>query len=144
MKTFFLDNVLDRIVPYLPRRFRPGRLPYMFTLVVIMMVVMMMVALVTPYSHGIPIPLAFAFVLLVLVVAFSLGMSMSTVVQYVAFAGLLHVTYAAWVSGGIFSPRLAWYTLMPLVPFYAIGRRAGLFWMGVILAMLSTMLRVLF
>ena len=142
MKPFFLDNVLERIVPYLPARFRPGRLPYMFTLVVIMMVVMMMVALVTPYSHGIPIPLAFAFVLLVLVVAFSLGMSMSTVVHLGALAGLLQVTYAAWVSGGIFSPRLAWYTLIPLVPFYAIDRRAGLFWMGVILAMLSAMLSV--
>ena len=142
MKPFFLDNVLERIVPYLPARFRPGRLPYMFTLVVIMMVVMVMVALVTPYSHGIPIPLAFAFVLLVLVVAFSLGMSMSTVVHLGALAGLLQVTYAAWVSGGIFSPRLAWYTLIPLVPFYAIDRRAGLFWMGVILAMLSAMLSV--
>ncbi len=142
MKTFFLDNVLDRIVPYLPRRFRPGRLPYMFTLVVIMIFVMVLVALVTPYSHGIPIPLAFAIVLLLLVVGFSLGMSMSTVVHLGALAGLVQVTYAAWVSGGIFSPRLAWYTLMPLVPFYAIGRRAGLFWMGVILATLSAMLCV--
>ena len=142
MKPFFLDNVLERIVPYLPARFRPGRLPYMFTLVVIMMVVMVMVALVTPYNHGIPIPLAFAFVLLLLVVAFSWGMPMSTVVHLGALAGLVQVTYAAWVSGGIFSPRLAWYTLIPLVPFYAIDRRAGLFWVGAILAMLSAMLCV--
>jgi len=139
MKHFFLDSFLDRIEPFLPQRFRPGRLPYVFTLVVIMILAMVLLALVTPYSHGIPIPLAFAMVLVALVVAFSYGISITTAVHVGVLAGLVQVSYAAWVSGGIFSPRLAWYTLMPLVPFYVIGRRAGMMWLAIILLMLGVM-----
>ena len=134
-----MGNVLDRIVPYLPQRVRHGRLPYLFCLVIIMIIAMVVVAMVTPYSNGIPVPMAFACVLLFLLIAFSLGMPMPLAVHIGAIAGLIQVTYAGWVSGGIFSPRLAWYTLMPLIPFYAISRRAGLFWLAVILAMLGGM-----
>ncbi len=49
-------------------------------------------------------------------------------------AGLLQVSYAAWMSGGIFSPRMAWMAAIPLIPFYAISRFTGLVWMLVVLA----------
>jgi signal transduction histidine kinase/CheY-like chemotaxis protein len=133
MKVRTFDNVLERIAPYLPKRFRQGRMPYLFCLVIVMILAMVLVALVTPYSNGIPVPLAFAMVLVVLVVGFSYGLPMPVAVHLGVSAALLQVGYAAWVSGGIFSPRLAWYTLMPLIPFYAISRRAGLAWLGVIL-----------
>ena len=53
--------------------------------------------------------------------------------------GLLQVSYAAWVSGGIFSPCLAWMAAIPLVPFYAVSRVAGLAWLLVVLAVESAM-----
>lgn len=139
MKRPVFDNMLERMVPYLPRHFRQGRLPYLFSLVIIMIAAMVLVAMVTPYSNGVPVPMAFACVLVLLLVGFSYGMPMPVAVHIGVMAGLVQVTYAGWVSGGIFSPRLAWYTLMPLIPFYAISRRAGLFWLGVILVMLCGM-----
>ncbi len=133
MKVRTFDNFLERIAPYLPQRFRQGRMPYLFCLVVVMISAMLLVAVVTPYSNGIPVPLAFAMVLVVLVAGFSYGLPMPVAVHLGMSAALTQVAYAAWVSGGIFSPRLAWYTLMPLIPFYAISRRAGLVWLGVIM-----------
>jgi signal transduction histidine kinase len=131
------DNILERIAPYLPARFQQGRMPYLFCLVIIMIIAMLLLALVTPYSNGIPVPLGFACVLVVLLVAFSYGMPMPVAVHIGVIAGLTQVTYAGWVSGGLFSPRLAWYTLIPLIPFYAISRRAGLFWLMVEMALLG-------
>lgn len=139
MKLSPFDNLLERITPHLPARFRQGRMPYLFCLVVIMAIAMLLLALVTPYNSGIPVPLAFALVLVALVVAFSYGMPMPVAVHIGVIAGLTQVTYAGWMSGGIFSPRLAWYTLIPLVPFYAISRRAGLFWLMVVMALLGGM-----
>lgn len=137
MKHTAFDNLLDRIMPYLPERFRHGRLPYLFSLVIIMIIAMLLVSLVTPYDGGIPVPMGFAVVLVVLVVAFSYGMPMPVAVHIGVMAALMQVTYAGWVSGGIFSPRLAWYTLIPLIPFYAVSRRAGFFWLMVVMVLLS-------
>jgi signal transduction histidine kinase/CheY-like chemotaxis protein len=139
MKVTIFDNWLERISPHLPVRFREGRLPYLFCLVVIMIIAMLLVAMVTPYDNGIPVPMAFGVVLMGLLVAFSYGMPMPVAVHIGVVAALTQVSYAGWVSGGIFSPRLAWYTLIPLIPFYAISRRAGLFWLTVVLALLGGM-----
>lgn len=137
MKLIPIDDLLERITPHLPQRFREGRMPYLFCLVIIMIIAMLLVAMVTPYSNGIPVPMAFATVLVFLLAAFSYGMPMAVAVHIGVIAALIQVTYAGWVSGGIFSPRLAWYTLIPLIPFYAISRRAGLFWLMVVMALLG-------
>jgi signal transduction histidine kinase/CheY-like chemotaxis protein len=133
-----IEPVLQKLVLYLPARFRHGRLPYLFALVIILVISMGLVSLVTPYN-GLPVPMIFAGVLVCLTVALSMGMPMHVVVHIGLLAALLQVTYAGWVSGGIFSPRLAWYTVIPLVPFYTISRRAGLFWLGAVLGMLCIM-----
>jgi signal transduction histidine kinase len=137
MKRTSLDDLLQRMASYLPMRFSEGRMPYLFFLVIIMIIAMLLIALVTPYDNGVPVPLGFAVVLVVLLVAFSKGMPMPVAVHIGVIAGLTQVTYAGWMSGGIFSPRLAWYTLIPLIPFYAISRRAGLFWLMVVMALLG-------
>jgi signal transduction histidine kinase len=137
MKRTSLDDLLQRMASYLPMRFSEGRMPYLFFLVIIMIIAMLLIALVTPYDSGVPVPLGFAVVLVVLLVAFSKGMPMPVAVHIGVIAGLTQVTYAGWMSGGIFSPRLAWYTLIPLIPFYAISRRAGLFWLMVVMALLG-------
>ena len=43
--------------------------------------------------------------------------------------------YSAWVTGGVYSPLLAWLLILPLTPFYVLHRRAGMLWMWVVLAM---------
>lgn len=139
MNTHSREDLPTWLIRLMPKRFRPGPLPYLFGLVIILIVAMVLAALVTPYRVGIPVPLAFAGVLLLLVLAFSLGLPMPAAVHIGLVAAMIQITYAGWVSGGIFSPRLAWYTVVPLVPFYAISRRAGMFWLGVVMSMLLFM-----
>ena len=133
MTRWALDDFAAWVVPRLPARFQEGRLPYLFFVVWLLIGVMVVLALITPYPNGVPVPLAFAFVLLVLQVLFIWGLPFSVAVHLGLLAGLLQVSYAAWMSGGIFSPRMAWMTVIPLVPFYAVSRRAGLGWLLMVL-----------
>ncbi|HQR87160.1 MAG: hypothetical protein B7Y59_08945 [Burkholderiales bacterium 35-55-47] len=134
MTRFTLEDLAELAMPYLPVRFREGRLPYLFFVVWLLIGVMVVLAIITPYPNGVPVPLAFAFVLLVLQLLFIWGMPFSVAVNLGLLAGLLQVSYAAWMSGGIFSPRMAWMTVIPLVPFYAVSRRAGFGWLVMVLA----------
>jgi signal transduction histidine kinase/ActR/RegA family two-component response regulator len=133
MTRFTLEDLAELAMPYLPVRFREGRLPYLFFVVWLLIGVMVVLAIITPYPNGVPVPLAFAFVLLVLQLLFVWGMPFSVAVNLGLLAGLLQVSYAAWMSGGIFSPRMAWMTVIPLVPFYAVSRRAGFGWLVMVL-----------
>ncbi len=133
MMRWTLDDFAAWAVPRLPMRFQEGRLPYLFFVVWLLIGVMVILAFITPYPNGVPVPLAFAFVLLILQLLFIWGLPFSVAVHLGLLAGLLQVSYAAWTSGGIFSPRMAWMTVIPLVPFYAVSRRAGLGWLLMVL-----------
>ena len=133
MTRLTLEELAALAMRYLPKRFREGRLPYLFFVVWLLIGVMVVLAIITPYPNGVPVPLAFAFVLLVLQVLFIWGLPFSVAVHLGLLAGLLQVSYAAWMSGGIFSPRMAWMTVIPLVPFYAVSRRAGFGWLATVL-----------
>ena len=127
------DALAAWAVPHIPKRFQEGRLPYLFFIVWLLIAVMVVLAVITPYPNGVPVPLAFAFVLLVLQLLFIWGLPLQAAVNLGLLAGLLQVSYAAWMSGGIFSPRMAWMAAIPLIPFYAISRITGLVWMLVVL-----------
>ena len=126
------DDFTAWAIPYLPVRFREGRLPYLFFVAVVLIWVMVILAIITPYPNGVPVPLAFASVVLVLLFLFSWGMSLQWSVNIGLSAAVLQVSYAAWMSGGIFSPRMAWMAAIPLVPFYAVSRLSGLAWLVVV------------
>jgi signal transduction histidine kinase/CheY-like chemotaxis protein len=133
MSRFTVEALTAWVVPRLPVRFREGRLPYLFFVVWLLIIVMVILAYITPYPNGVPVPLAFAVVLLVLQLLFIWGLPFLVAANLGLFAGFLQVTYAAWMSGGIFSPRMAWMTVIPLIPFYALSRRSGLGWLVAVL-----------
>jgi signal transduction histidine kinase/ActR/RegA family two-component response regulator len=133
MTRYTLEDLTAWAVPRLPVRFREGRLPYLFFVVWLLIVVMVILAIITPYPNGVPVPLAFAFVLLILQVLFIWGMPFHFAANLGLLAALSQVMYAAWMSGGIFSPRMAWMTVIPLIPFYAVSRRSGLGWLLLVL-----------
>ena len=120
-------------IPRLPVRFQEGRRPYLFFVVWLLIIMMVVLAFITPYPNGFSVSLTFACVLLVLQFLFIWGLPFFVAANLGLFAGFLHVTYAAWMSGGIFSPRMAWMTVIPLIPFYALSRRAGLVWLAAVL-----------
>ncbi|WP_353139557.1 ATP-binding protein [Limnohabitans sp.] len=103
-------------------------MPYLFFVIWLLIVAMVILALITPYPNGVPVPLFFAGVLLVLQVLFILGLPFSVAVNIGLLAALLQVCYAASMSGGIFSPRMAWMVAIPMIPFYAVSRKSGLVW----------------
>ena len=121
------------VVPRLPKRFQEGRLPYLFLIVWLLIGAMVVLAVITPYPNGVPVPLAFACVLLILQLLFIWGLPLKWAVNLGLLAGLLQVCYAAWMSGGIFSPRMAWLAAIPLIPFYAISRFTGMAWLVLVL-----------
>ena len=132
MSRHVFDDFTAWAIPYLPVRFREGRLPYLFFVAVVLIWVMVILAIITPYPNGVPVPLAFASVVFVLLFLFSWGMSLQWSVNIGLSAAVLQVSYAAWMSGGIFSPRMAWMAAIPLVPFYAVSRLSGLAWLVVV------------
>jgi signal transduction histidine kinase/ActR/RegA family two-component response regulator len=129
------DALAEWAVPHLPKRFQEGRLPYLFFIVWLLIGVMVILACITPYPNGVPVPLAFAFVLLLLQLLFIWGAPLGLVVNLGLSAALIQICYASSMSGGIFSPRMAWMVAIPLIPFYAISRLTGLVWMLVVVCL---------
>jgi signal transduction histidine kinase/ActR/RegA family two-component response regulator len=134
MNRGLLNQFTDWAVPRLPVKFRDGRMPYLFFVIWLLIGVMVILAMITPYPNGVPVPLIFAGVLLVLQVLFIWGLPFSVGANIGLLAALMQVSYAAWMSGGIFSPRMAWMTAIPLIPFYAVSRNAGLTWLALVVA----------
>jgi signal transduction histidine kinase len=120
------------VIPRLPVRFRDGPLPYLFFVVWLLIVMMVILSIVSPYPNGVPVPLAFAIYLFVLQTLYIWGLPMNAAINIGIFGGLFQACYAAWMSGGIFSPRMAWMAVIPLISFYAVGRRAGFIWLGIV------------
>jgi signal transduction histidine kinase/ActR/RegA family two-component response regulator len=133
MSRYTVEALAKWAMPYVPVRFREGRLPYLFFVIWLLIGVMVVSAVITPYPQGVPAPWIFVWVLLVLQLLFIWGMPLSVVAHLGFFAALLQVSYAAWVSGGVFSPSMAWMTLIPLISFYAVSRRSGLCWLVLVL-----------
>ena len=121
--------VMDRIAAHLPKRFQHGKLPYVFFFVAVVIVVLLTYAVVSPYPYANVMFSSFAFCLLVLLVLINHGFSLSWATHLATGLGALILFYAAWATGGVYSPRLAWMLILPLTPFYVIGRRAGIFWL---------------
>ena len=63
------------------------------------------------------------------------GFSLNLAVHTGTALGAGVLFYSAWVTGGVYSPLLAWLLILPLTPFYVLHRRAGFLWMWLVLAM---------
>jgi signal transduction histidine kinase/ActR/RegA family two-component response regulator len=131
MSRYSVEALAEWVMPYLPMRFREGRLPYLFFVIWLLIGVMVVSAVITPQTHG--GPWVFVLVLLVLQLLFIWGLPFGVAAHLGFLAALLHVSYAAWMSGGIYSPRMAWMTLIPLISFYTVSRRSGLVWWVLVL-----------
>lgn len=118
----------SRLIEWLPAPFREGRKPYAFMFACFMIVVALLYAQISPYAHAQGLFLSLAGFLFLLVLATYWGMSLAWAVHLGTVGGLILLVYAVWNTGGIYSPRLAWVLVLPLTPFYMLGRGAGLFW----------------
>jgi hypothetical protein len=121
-----VERLRQRVLPCLPQAFQTGSLPWVFLLALLIMALMVFFSMVNKDIYGNHIPLIFAAVVGALLVAMSRGLPLSMAVQIAMGVGLLQLGWAAWYSGGIYSPRLSWLLLLPLTPFFFFGPRVGL------------------
>lgn len=126
---------MANMVGLLPVRFQEGKMPYVFFFVAVVIVVLLTYAVVSPYPYANVMFSGFAFCLGVLLVLINNGFSLSLATHLGTGMGALILFYAAWATGGVHSPRLAWMLILPLTPFYVIHRRAGIFWLVVVMAL---------
>jgi len=125
---------LQWLIDRLPSRFREGKMPYAFLFAWLLVVILLVFAAISPYPNASWMFLPMVGLLLGLMVAVQLGLGLVPAVHIGTAAGLVLILLATWNAGGVFSPRLGWMLMLPLLPFYTHGRRAGLTWAGIVLA----------
>lgn len=128
-----IAHAMARMVTHLPTRYQQGKMPYVFFFVVVVIAVLLTYAVFSPYSYANVIFSSFAACLFALLVMVNRGFSLNWATHLATGLGALILFYAAWSSGGVYSPRLAWMLILPLTPFYVISRRAGIFWLLAVL-----------
>jgi signal transduction histidine kinase/CheY-like chemotaxis protein len=125
----WLRSGMARVVTRLPARFQQGKMLYVFFFVAVVIAVLLTYAVISPYSYATVMFSSLAVCLFVLLVLVNRGFSLNWAIHLGTGMGALILFYAVWSAGGVHSPRLAWLLILPLTPFYLIGRRAGVFWL---------------
>ena len=127
-----MSSRFDQMVARLPRSYRQGKMPYVFLFGELIISVLLLYVAISPYQNASPLFLSMAGAIGLLLGAVHYGMSLAWAIHLGTAMGLLVLTHAAWQTGGVFSPRLTWWLVLPLTPFYMLGRKAGGFWLLVV------------
>ena len=118
----------------MPLHFREGKVWFVFILACSLVFNMLLYALINPYTSGAVFPLVYmAALVLLLYLALRQHISVNQGIHWGTFLGLVHMLYAVYHTGGIFSPQLAWSLVLPVTPYFVIGRLAGCVWLLVAL-----------
>jgi signal transduction histidine kinase len=125
--------LLRRLTAFLPSSFQKGKLPYMFFFVSLMIALLLVYSVISPYPYATPMFLTFAAFLVLLLAMVHWGLSLTWAVHLGSGAAAVVLLYAIWVAGGSFSPRMTWLMVLPLTPFYVLGRKAGTLWLCIAL-----------
>jgi len=121
------------LTAFLPSSFQQGKLPYMFFFVNLMIALLLVYSVISPYPYATPMFLSFAAFLALLLVMVHFGLSLAWAVHLGSAAAAVVLVYAIWAAGGSFSPRMTWLMVLPLTPFYVLGRKEGTVWLMVAL-----------
>lgn len=113
---------------YGPQTLAVGALPWALLIVVMLMLLMLLFAVVGDYSTGSVGPLLLAALYGCVILAVARGMSVTTAVKVCVLGGALQVCNALLSHGGIFSPRMGWLLVLPLAPYFFLGRKSGDRW----------------
>ena len=122
----------DQMVARLPSTYRQGKMPYVFLFGVLIITVLLLYVAISPYQNASWMFFSMACFLVALLVAVHHGMPLSWAIHTGTTIGLLVLTYASWNTGGVFSPRMTWWLVLPLTPFYILGRKSGGVWLLVV------------
>lgn len=123
-------DMTTRLAPYLPKAFQEGHRPYLFVLAWLTIILVSLLVIFDPNDNqlnprlGIVALIFFAFVML------QFGASERKAVAIVLIGYNALIIYLSLLTGGIYSPKLNWIMLAPLVAFYALGKKQGFIWLS--------------
>jgi signal transduction histidine kinase len=135
MRGDLFNQFTNWMIPKLPRRYREGRMPYLFFLALFMIATMLFFAQISTYEYGSVVPVVFATGLLIAMVLVGYGLPVFFALHFVLVMACTVILFAAWASGGAYSPRMAWLAVIPFAPFYAHNRRSGYVWVVIVFAL---------
>ena len=123
------------LVQHFPKAFRQGKMPYIFFFVTVIIAVLLVYSAISPYRHATVLFTSMAGWLVILLVLINRGMPLNWAVHMGTAAGAFVLSFAAYSTGGVFSPRFSWLVILPMTPFFVISRQAGLFWLVSVFAL---------
>ena len=110
-------DMTTRLAPYLPKAFQEGHRPYLFVLAWLTIILVSLLIVVDPNENqliprlGIVALIFFEFVML----QFGASERKAVVTVLIGYNAL--IIYLSLLTGGIYSPKLNWIMLAPLVAF---------------------------
>lgn len=135
-----LQDWIERVcVPKLPRAFRHGKMPYLLGFSSAVILALLVFSWVDPYPQTFVVAYVASALLAAQIVLIARGMPLNRAIHQACAIGAGCLMYAVWISGGVHSPRLAWLLVLPMIPFYIIGPRAGYGWLAAAFAMQGLM-----
>ena len=129
MKTTWRQWLRGDWVALLPASFRTDKMPFVFLCMMMLVVVSLTFSMFNPYRHGSTMQVGFALLILGLLWLMHRGVALNTVLGLMCFLSVAYLFNAARVSGGVFSLRLVWLMLVPVMAYYVMGPAHGLLWL---------------
>jgi len=131
MKTNWRQWLGGDWVALLPASFRSDKMPFVFLCMMMLVVVSLTFSMFNPYRHGSTMQVGFALLILGLLWLMHRGVALNTVLGVMCFLSVAYLFNAARVSGGVFSLRLVWLMLVPVMAYYVMGPAHGFLWLMV-------------
>jgi signal transduction histidine kinase/CheY-like chemotaxis protein len=122
-----------------PRNLRAGRLPFVFFAGLVLIVVISMIWVLTPNVGSQESRLIFAAIIALSLWLLNIGVATRRVLALIGIYATVHIGLSAYYGQGVFSPRINWLYLIPILMIHIDGRKAGLWWGGVVIAVFSVL-----
>ncbi len=123
-------DMTTRLAPYLPKAFQEGHRPYLFVLAWMAIILVSLLMVLDPSESQLIPRLGIVSLIFFELLMLQYGASEKKAVIVVLAGYNALIIYLSLLTGGIFSPKLNWITLAPLVAFYVLGKKQGFIWLG--------------
>ncbi|PUE61480.1 hypothetical protein B9Z45_06075 [Limnohabitans sp. 2KL-17] len=134
-----LHKLITGIQERMSQRHQQGKPMFVLLLGLITLGVIFTIAIANPYQHSINSLMVFGAVSLAMLTCIYLGMSVFLGLSVGATVAVAHIVIVSMASGGIYSPRMVWLSLLPIAVFYNFGLKVALYWLAVTLLAVCAM-----
>lgn len=130
---------MDWMIQFTPIRMRQGRMPFMFYAGLFLMFSISILSFFTPAVVNAEGRNIFIAVIALCLLLLNMGATINQALGLVTVYAVVHITLAAWFSQGLYSPRINWLFLIPMMMSFLVSRKAGWSWTAVIIAVFTGM-----